>query len=1715
MPLTRRAFIRHAAGGTIVVAAAPRYLVGQLVSKPGGSVAQALVLEISEKVPARYRVRRAPFGSFADERLPLATAFRLIRPVDLLDLSFDWKNVTIEDDGEFNPPLLRKKAGKAYLRVLFPPQHTLEEAIESWGRASLPVRSHLCGPSRLVFEIPDTNSRNLTEYDYTVKTCLNWKQFPPSVVPHALSPDYLVTDRVEPRNPTEDETAIELPWGLLLSPDRDEQWQNPLPQEEGKRRYTMWATRLVRHKGAGPVSVRAIGFNPSDAENAEVAASDLNQLSDWYARLTSTRPPIAAQYVRTRLRAQTLELLNTSSTSSAETVRLELAKDLNEIIAGPSIYSKDRFAGLTLSRETEMLALLDPRSADETRRLNRLLLNDTFPPENLSHAVRPLWPLPTGKDRETLVRQTSNFNVFYDDGHRYLPKHADVKALLLSSQGAYAKLGAAWTVEEMIGLPADSIDELQQETIWNRDQKVKVGKPGFIMPFGHPVSFVELRQRELREDTTNGQGVVAVIKRRFFCVVRRPVMEYLKPADGLSGTGRGQSYQRVELSPVETPFLHDWRRTKGWMLLERGDPGNPAEEDFFKFKVVALDWDGKEHRFELPLYWMPLAAAISGTGLNDKLLEYRLHPQRRTAVMAGQKVAFAPSGKLAEQDCAIETARMLWDVSSPVDAPRSWRVRFYPYVEFATVRLAQTAPFDTGGANGGARFEYHPTYLDDGFGPKNSNEVVGRIRDAHMGFPGKKSGGLCTPSVAIGLISRRFGPIGDSSLELPPLGSGPAPLRSAAANDAFVSGGFNAKAFFGTAAKLIGGIDLAEVVEDIENAYAEAARVPKLVAQVAEELKAEFDEIRNTVQRVTDLLERVSDLSQLSFAELKKRIRDEIVTRCTARIDEARQALLRRLIPEVANLMALRDAVAAGLRKFLDGVINASALDAAVDKALAAIAGSEDDIKRLASFLELLRSRPALEQFLQERLVAEFEDVKQLKESELHSRVGVLVEFLFSPDFSRYLTATVSTAAEEQLRAKVLAPLAAELAAIAGPAAEYLVYNAEVVASLAVAWDNPDLVRDTLLAKLDQTLTGLSVAARNKVRSAINDYFRTRQADLKTELSAANTSMVQFREYVSAELVRVRSQLSAQELSRQLAHAAGVLNPFLLRDQFENVARAIETVMATLRELPGSLVNSLRSELRRQLEALANPLALTGGIKQTITSLRATIERLAGAEAGQVTPASVAAGLQQLLVDAAGKLQTAALNTFTGGLDGTFVKMLDEFTKQPLHTSVRAKVDAYLNERRKELSSLMGIAGKDLEEQARKWVSNSSVQAALKSAADVLAGIFQQVLDALATFERLEETISRSIPKEITVDYSWEPKLKSSGAFEASRDGRRAALVMKSHVRQSLAPTEIAKPPSVRVEGVMTDFALRLLPSTRFITIVFKRLSFVSVDGSSPDVKVEIERVVFGEALKFVQELAKALSPDSGFFLQLSGEGVEAGYRFALPAIATGGFNLMQLSINCSVVLPFDGSPVRARFALSEPDRPCLLSVGIWGGGAFFAISLTPRGVEKLEGSFEFGAVIALDVGVAAGVVTVTGGIYFSQQRGSAILRGFVRAMGAMRVFGFGTVSAQFYLGLSYEKRGNRTLAVGEAVYTAEFDMGFFSVSVSLPYRKELKGSSEEQSTNQGGPSRFVTAASTAFQSGDPAGSLSLRVDAYQAHRRTWAYYRSRHYRSAKASAPQ
>ena len=267
------------------------------------------------------------------------------------------------------------------------------------------------------------------------------------------------------------------------------------------------------------------------------------------------------------------------------------------------------------------------------------------------------------------------------------------------------------------------------------------------------------------------------------------------------------------------------------------------------------------------------------------------------------------------------------------------------------------------------------------------------------------------------------------------------------------------------------------------------------------------------------------------------------------------------------------------------------------------------------------------------------------------------------------------------------------------------------------------------------------------------------------------------------------------------------------------------------------------------------------------------------------------------------------------------------------------------------------------------------------------------------------------------------------------------------------------------MRGVLTDFTLNLIPGVaEVMALRFERIAFVSATGakSAFDATVADDGIAFLGPLSFLTEIKRFLGDSLGSppGIDVSPAGVRVGYGIALPTIGVGVFVLQNVAISAELRLPFgapdDELPVRFRFSFCTRHQPFLLTVSALGGGGFVALELGPDGIALLEVSLEFGAAVALNLGIASGSVSVMAGIYFRLElagpQPGVSLTGYVRCNGSLEVLALVSISVEFYLGLTWKD----PKAWGLARLTVEVEIAFFSKSVTLEVERQFSGTSAD-----------------------------------------------------------
>lgn len=307
-----------------------------------------------------------------------------------------------------------------------------------------------------------------------------------------------------------------------------------------------------------------------------------------------------------------------------------------------------------------------------------------------------------------------------------------------------------------------------------------------------------------------------------------------------------------------------------------------------------------------------------------------------------------------------------------------------------------------------------------------------------------------------------------------------------------------------------------------------------------------------------------------------------------------------------------------------------------------------------------------------------------------------------------------------------------------------------------------------------------------------------------------------------------------------------------------------------------------------------------------------------------------------------------------------------------------------------------------------------------------------------------------------SVKLNWQPNIEeqiNAGFFLFKRQPG-SVLKIEGIIEQ---PTD-GNAGKSKFTGNLTDFSLEFL---NVVKLSFDAFSFTSETDKKTEVDVRLkgdDALEFLGDLEFVNELKKIIPPGlfgDGPSLEITPEpAIRAGFAIGLPPVAIGVFALKDVSLGAALTLPFlNGSPL-FDFNVSERQHPFNLTIAFFGGGGFFHLQLDTQAVRVVEASFEFGASVSINLGVASGGVYIMAGIYFKletkQGKDYATLSGFFRMGGELTVLGFISISLEFMLSFTYESETEK--ATGMAKLTVKVEVLFFSKSIVITVEKKFGG---------------------------------------------------------------
>jgi hypothetical protein len=446
---------------------------------------------------------------------------------------------------------------------------------------------------------------------------------------------------------------------------------------------------------------------------------------------------------------------------------------------------------------------------DHYRTVRAIASPDRFgtPPGPPAHANTPFRMSLDARDRHNLVGLTSDFSL---GGAEARVVHA--RRLMLSALGAWLDLDyGSDRPKEGDGPKELEILAWRHLAALGRDEYVRVVYDGALYGYPFGSTLVKVTERTF-------EGGRAIPRQFMFLVTRR--WELTFPKDW-----RALPFRRVRMTKHVTPLLND---PMDDVCAVRDKNGKTLGQTAFwpcvagvpyRFPLHFEDWEGKPSDLDVPLIF------VSSDGLGraevmeavkaDYLRADAERTARRTTSAHGQRVAFAETDAGSRGKTTLVATEVEFGVEpaleDPLPMPPGWHYSYAPTMKFAKVRVPAVERLV--GAGDPIAIELDRDYVTT---PNLLTTSVGKVfarvpSGAQLKFRADRSGGIVTPNLSIGGLSRDHGPVGGGQNAV----------------GAFANGTFTASDFFaGADAKILGGIDLFEIIADV---FADGT-VPKLTS---------------------------------------------------------------------------------------------------------------------------------------------------------------------------------------------------------------------------------------------------------------------------------------------------------------------------------------------------------------------------------------------------------------------------------------------------------------------------------------------------------------------------------------------------------------------------------------------------------------------------------------------------------------------------------------------------------------------------------------------------------------------------------------------------------------------------------------------------------------------------------------------------------------------
>ena len=702
----------------------------------------------------------------------------LLRPDDLLNLRIETTNLRLEsNDLNIPPSLVVEDPHKpAYMSVIFPPQtiaeaayfeasgiepadvnskpidpskgipgqpsppripilYLLDDSLDLPGQPSPPrIANALLGrPSRLVFQVPPE-----AHIPFSLQGLIDWSNMELNLSPIAgIGPEPTV-DEIEsapditPPSPLD--TAIEMPYGLTVSPNRDVTFEQRLIPFTSQGRTELWHTRLVTKTDTGtseislekPAYLRAI-WSPDYKPDKVPGTAEKNQYLSRTAMSANDRYQIVVLTSAFHgyevdlelpffLAANTLEAANTLD-STKDLVFTKLPKFKITVPYIPQPFVAEQF-------------ILSPLGG-------WLHSRGHWTPPRVSPKI--VHPKPSVEDLLEVLR-VKNPQKIVDSPSPVLIDEASVPAT---------------------GIKSLDLSEWVHIATEGRDHYVRIVYEGELWPFRHRASLIKVTERKFKE---NGGIVAAYLIQHMFIVVREPEKQF---------NDRSNPLKRVRLTTLVTPEIAEPEPLKGtdrsfWIKVKK----DSSSETYFDFHAIATDISGNLSNFTLPLIFVSLSDLPDSNPDATKIVAQEYNKIEavdfKSARFYGQKVTFAepntsPTKSSMNTQLVTQLLNFVVDHTGKSPQLRKAEVKIPQIQELLGTEALTTIRYSNDYVKKGldlSRGIFAEIVKEDPSSLKPDDPFSLMVPDKlKMTFSSDKAGGIATPNMGISIISSELGPL--------------------------------------------------------------------------------------------------------------------------------------------------------------------------------------------------------------------------------------------------------------------------------------------------------------------------------------------------------------------------------------------------------------------------------------------------------------------------------------------------------------------------------------------------------------------------------------------------------------------------------------------------------------------------------------------------------------------------------------------------------------------------------------------------------------------------------------------------------------------------------------------------------------------------------------------------------------------------------------------